>query len=117
MNDSAGFALKLSTALTSVISMRSQPRLSAHFAVLKARGVPAVLLETGYITEASDARVLFSSSGQKKIAEAIANTIKVYRIYKNYDKPQKPKRIKGSFSSITGSTIVVNQVTSLRNHL
>ena len=117
MNDSAGFALKLSTALTSVISMRSQPRLSAHFAVLKARGVPAVLLETGYITEASDARVLFSSSGQKRIAEAIANTIKDYRIYKNYDKFQKPQQIKKSFSSITGSTIVVNQATPARGHL
>ena len=86
MNDSADFAFKLSTALKSVISMRNQPRLSAHFAVLKARGVPAVLLETGYITDASDVTVLASRSGQKRIAAAIANSIEDCRINRHYEK-------------------------------
>ena len=40
MNDSAGFAVRLAADLAPVIAMRSQPRLSAHFAVLKAEGIP-----------------------------------------------------------------------------
>ena len=117
MNDSAGFALKLSTALTSVIPMRSHPRLSAHFAVLKARGVPAVLLETGYITDASDASVLFSGSGQKRIAKVITNTIKSYHINRKYDKTLIPEETQESFLPLTRGKIAVNRAASVGNHL
>lgn len=117
MNDSAGFALRLSTKLTSVISMRNQPRLSAHFAVLKARGVPAVLLETGYITDASDAGVLFSSSGQRRIAKAIASTIEDYRTNRHYDEFLMPEDARGSFPSLTRGGIAVNRAVSVRSHL
>ena len=75
MNDSAGFAVSLAADLAPVIAMRSQPRLSAHFAVLKAEGIPAVLLETGYVTNREDVDVLFSSRGQKRVAKAIAKAI------------------------------------------
>ena len=75
MNDSAGFAAILAVELAHVTAMRSQPRLSAHFAVLKAGGVPAVLLETGYVTNAHDAALLFSNVGRKRIAKAVAQAI------------------------------------------
>jgi len=75
MNDSAGFAISLAADLAPVIAMRSQPRLSAHFAVLKAEGIPAVLLETGYVTNREDVDVLFSDHGQKRVAKAIAKAI------------------------------------------
>ncbi len=75
MNDSAGFAVSLAADLAPVIAMRSQPRLSAHFAVLKAEGIPAVLLETGYVTNREDVDVLFSGRGQKRVAKAIAKAI------------------------------------------
>jgi N-acetylmuramoyl-L-alanine amidase len=75
MNDSAGFAATLAVDLSKVTAMRSQPRLSAHFAVLKAGGVPAVLLETGYVTNPHDAALLFSNVGRKRIAKAIAHAI------------------------------------------
>ena len=75
MNDSAGFAVSLAADLAPVIAMRSQPRLSAHFAVLKAEGIPAVLLETGYVTNRKDVDVLFSGRGQKRVAKAIAKAI------------------------------------------
>jgi N-acetylmuramoyl-L-alanine amidase len=75
MNSSAGFAATLAIKLSRVTAMRSQPRLSAHFAVLKAEGVPAVLLETGYLTNEHDAALLFSNTGRKTIAKAIADAI------------------------------------------
>lgn len=75
MNDSATFAVSLAADLAPVIAMRSQPRLSAHFAVLKAEGIPAILLETGYVTNREDVDVLFSKGGQKRIAGAIARAI------------------------------------------
>ena len=75
MNESAGFAAKLAVDLADVTAMRSQPRLSAHFAVLKAAGVPAVLLESGYVTNEHDAALLFSNAGRKSIADTIAKAI------------------------------------------
>ena len=75
MNDSAGFATKLAVDLADVTAMRSQPRLSAHFAVLKAEGVPAVLLETGYVTNEHDAALLFSNAGREGVANTIAKAI------------------------------------------
>ena len=47
----------------------------AAFAVLKAPDVPSVLLETGYVTNKSDAERLFSSDGRRRMARGIARAI------------------------------------------
>lgn len=48
---------------------------SANFALLKAPGVPSILVECGFLTNARDAARLFDDDGQDDIAEAIADPI------------------------------------------
>ena len=47
--------------------------------VLQATQMPAVLIETGFITTPDDERYLNSDKGQQEIAEAIARAIKKYK--------------------------------------
>ncbi|MDB5007856.1 MAG: hypothetical protein JWQ84_210 [Mucilaginibacter sp.] len=47
--------------------------------VLAHSGMPAVLVETGYINNSGEERYLNSESGQDAIASAIVNAIKIYR--------------------------------------
>ena len=50
----------------------------ANFAVLRSGGVPAVLFETGYISNAEDAKFLTSAEGRRAIAEAARRAIEVH---------------------------------------
>ncbi len=50
----------------------------AGFAVLKARNIPAVLVETAFLSNASDEKRLRTSGYQRKIARALADGIEVY---------------------------------------
>jgi N-acetylmuramoyl-L-alanine amidase len=75
MNKSALFTARLANALSHVVIVRKHFHNLSQFAVLKARGIPAILIETGYVTNRDDTKILFSSSGQKRIANAIARTI------------------------------------------
>jgi N-acetylmuramoyl-L-alanine amidase len=50
----------------------------APFFVLRGAGMPAVLVEMGYITEASDAKNLNSQTERKKMMDALAQGIKNY---------------------------------------
>ena len=54
--------------------------------VLQATQMPAVLIETGFITTPEDERYLNSEKGQQEIAEAIAKAIKKYK-----DQVENPK--------------------------
>lgn len=60
----------------------------AEFAVLKARGIPSVLIETGFISNPEDEALLRSSRHQARIAEAIYKTLQTIladqSIRKNY---------------------------------
>lgn len=47
----------------------------APFYVLRGAGMPAVLIETGFLTESREARLLASSNYQDKLAEALADGI------------------------------------------
>lgn len=51
---------------------------SAGFAVLTTARRPSILVEIGYATNPADARMMTSSSGQQRIAEAIAGAIVNY---------------------------------------
>ncbi|MDR1875300.1 MAG: N-acetylmuramoyl-L-alanine amidase [Synergistaceae bacterium] len=50
----------------------------APFFVLRGAGMPAVLMETGFITNAREAKLLAHPGYQQKIAEAMANGINAY---------------------------------------
>lgn len=74
MNASSNFAQLLQRELVPrKVPFRSNFHRFAGFAVLKNLGVPAVLLETGYLSNTDDARYLFSRKGQRAIAEGIAD--------------------------------------------
>ncbi len=47
----------------------------AEFAVLKARGIPSILIETGFLSNPDDERRLKSESHQNKIAQAVCKGI------------------------------------------
>jgi len=51
---------------------------SASLAVLKAPDIPSILFETGYISNEDDARYLESEEGQRLIADAAAQAIRVF---------------------------------------
>ena len=57
------------------VGFRGEFHHFAAFAVLKAPDVPSVLLETGYVTNKSDAERLFSSDGRRRMARGIARAI------------------------------------------
>lgn len=59
----------------------TKPR-AANFAMLKAPGVPSILVECGFITNPSDAKWLLSESGQRQIAKSIA--LPITRLIKKY---------------------------------
>ena len=48
------------------------------WAVLRTFETPSVLVETGFISNSSDAKILQSESGRQRIAEAVANGIVLY---------------------------------------
>jgi N-acetylmuramoyl-L-alanine amidase len=74
-NVSVAFAEILQDELSSRIKFRGEFHHFAGFYVLKAPDVPSVLLETGYVTNADDAEILFSGAGRKRIAAGIAAAI------------------------------------------
>lgn len=51
---------------------------TAALAVLKAPDIPSILLETGYINNLEDARFLGSADGQRRVAAATAQAIRVF---------------------------------------
>lgn len=51
----------------------------AGFIVLMDVGMPAILVETGFISNAKDLQYLTSESGQQKIAQAIFNAFREYK--------------------------------------
>lgn len=78
LNGAAAFADLLQDELDEDIGFRKNFRGFAGFRVLKATEIPSVLLETGYVSNADDAALLFSKTGQRKIGEGIARAVEAY---------------------------------------
>lgn len=79
MNASAEFAQALQQRLEpDGIRFRSQFHRFAGFQVLRNLGVPAVLLECGYLSNAEDAAFLFSAEGQRRLGEGIARAAEAW---------------------------------------
>ncbi len=78
MNVSVGFAETLSKSLGEAIGFRGEFHHFAGFLVLKAADVPAVLIETGYLSNGDDAALLLSPGGEARIGKAIAHAIEAH---------------------------------------
>ena len=78
MNISVGFAETLAKSLGDAVGFRGEFHHFAGFLVLKAADVPAVLIETGYLSNPDDAALLRSPEGQKRIGIAIARAIETH---------------------------------------
>jgi N-acetylmuramoyl-L-alanine amidase len=78
MNYSAQFAAALVPELRQLIHMRRKPHRFARFVVLKAPDVPSVLIETGYLSNRRDEKMLTSPRSRAAIARAIARAVDGY---------------------------------------
>jgi N-acetylmuramoyl-L-alanine amidase len=79
MNASSRFADLLQRELTDEgIQFKTTYHRFAGLAVLKAPDVPAVLLESGYITDPGDLRLLFSKSYQHELAVGVTHAVEAH---------------------------------------
>ena len=78
MNVSASFAATLQREMSPDVYFKSNAHRFAGFRVLKAPDVPSVLLETGYVSNDTDAKFLFSSAGQKAIAQGVRKAVEAH---------------------------------------
>ncbi|MBS3961702.1 MAG: N-acetylmuramoyl-L-alanine amidase, partial [Sandarakinorhabdus sp.] len=79
MNASADFAQALQRGMEPRgVLFRSQFHRFAGFQVLRNLGIPAVLLETGFLSNAQDSELLFSREGQQAIANGLADAVVDY---------------------------------------
>lgn len=76
MNASAEFAQLLQSRMAARgVGFRTEFHRFAGFQVLRNLGVPAVLLESGYLSNEEDSRILFERGTQTAIAEGIADAV------------------------------------------
>ena len=62
---------------------------SAEFAVLKAQGIPSILIETGFLSNPSDESRLRSSQHQTRVAQAVCRgVVRAVREYPGYFTPK-----------------------------
>ena len=75
MNTSASFAEILVSELRQEVRMLKRGHRFASLLVLKSPDVPSVLLETGFLTNKDDARMLNSKDGQRRIARGVLDAV------------------------------------------
>jgi N-acetylmuramoyl-L-alanine amidase len=79
MNESSLFARFLEEAFSSKnIKLLPNSHRSAGFAVLKAPDVPSVLIESGFLSNTSEAKLLSSADFQRRLADAIVDGVDAY---------------------------------------
>ncbi|MBW5446568.1 AMIN domain-containing protein [Cohnella sp. CFH 77786] len=76
--ESLSFAKILHNNVIAAGGLKDNGVRTANYKVIKATTMPAVLLETGYLSNASDEKKLFNEEFQNRVAEAIAASIKQY---------------------------------------
>ncbi|MCW3835190.1 N-acetylmuramoyl-L-alanine amidase [Sphingomonas canadensis] len=78
MNMSASFARLLGREAMPLIPIKDNFHRMASLMVLKAPDMPSVLFETGYISNASDARFLASEEGQRRVAATVRRAVEIH---------------------------------------
>ena len=76
--NSAEFANLIVREGADTLDFHPQARRAAALAVLRAPDVPAVLYESGYITNPADAERLASEAGRAEFAQTIGRAIRIY---------------------------------------
>jgi N-acetylmuramoyl-L-alanine amidase len=78
MNVSADFAQLLHREAAPIFPFRPVWHRFAAFIVLKAPDMPSILFESGYLTNATDARYIASPEGRRQIAEGMRRAIEAH---------------------------------------
>jgi len=78
INQSISFGREVLNELKKIGRVHSRRVEQAGFAVLKSPDVPSILVETAYITNPEEERLLRSAKHQNKIANAVLNGIRSY---------------------------------------
>lgn len=73
------FAEKASATMADKLKIQNSGVKQAGFIVLVGASMPNVLVETGYLSNRTEEKVLHSAQGQKKIADALFEGIKEYK--------------------------------------
>jgi len=60
------------------VPMKANFHRMASLMVLKAPDTPSILLEAGYISNASDSAFLASNAGRANIAESVRRAVEIY---------------------------------------
>ncbi|MES2618814.1 MAG: N-acetylmuramoyl-L-alanine amidase [Bacteroidota bacterium] len=76
---SAKFAGHVESEFKTNTKLKSRGVKQAGFLVLWKTAMPGVLIETGFLTNTTDRKVLSKDSGQANIAKAIFNAVKKYK--------------------------------------
>ncbi|MBZ0200182.1 MAG: N-acetylmuramoyl-L-alanine amidase, partial [Ignavibacteriaceae bacterium] len=81
MKYSEKFSEQLNNQFTKKLSLSSRGVKQAGFYVLVGASMPSVLIESGFLSNHSDAKYLTSKKGQQEIAESIFNAVKDYKLH------------------------------------
>jgi N-acetylmuramoyl-L-alanine amidase len=81
MKYSEKFAELLDKEFDTNLELNTRGVKQAGFYVLVGASMPSVLIETGFISNKNDAKLLKSKTGQQQLAESIYSAIKTYRSY------------------------------------
>lgn len=76
INYSLGLGASVLNEMKSVNRLHKRHVEQAGFAVLKGQGIPSILIETAFISNPTEERLLINGRHQQKIAQAIYNGIK-----------------------------------------
>jgi N-acetylmuramoyl-L-alanine amidase len=86
-NQNVLLAYEVQKAVTSGVALEDRGMKRSHFEVLREASMPAILVEGGFMSNASDARNIYSAGFRKRMAQAIVNGILAY---KRTIEPQQP---------------------------
>jgi N-acetylmuramoyl-L-alanine amidase len=75
MEDSAGLAARLVRRASGTVLLRPRPHQFADFHVLRRAGVPAVLVEAGYLSNVDDEKMLGDPAARRPLLMALAQAI------------------------------------------
>lgn len=79
LNQSLEFAGMIQGKMKTIAKRQDRGARQGNLLVLRESGMPAVLVEVGFINNTADAKYITSTSGQKKIAESLFAAFKEYK--------------------------------------